>query len=62
MNIDYSDSNGCLCFRHAAKAVMENDEHISTNIDESDPGESGYFSFCYKCSKEYESEEYKGGV
>lgn len=53
MNIDYyNEKQECLCFRHAVKAAIESNESITTSIDDSDPGESGWFSFCVECSKE----------
>ena len=53
MEIEYADSQGnSLCFRHAVKKAIENNEDIRATIDESDPGESGWFSFCMECSKE----------
>lgn len=50
MNIDYYNENGnTLCFKHAVKAVIEDDETITPCVDDTDPGETGYFSFCVEC-------------
>lgn len=48
-----------LCFNHAVKAVMNDDEKIDLEIyDEGDAGESGFWwcSVCVVCAKEYEEE------
>lgn len=54
MEIEYVDSQGnTLCFKHAVKKVIDNDEDIRVSVDTSDPGESGCYSLCVECYKDY---------
>jgi hypothetical protein len=54
MSIDYQNEKGeTLCFRHAVKAAIEKDEHITVSVAAQEgPYESGGYSFCRECSKE----------
>ena len=51
---DYEDTeNNTLCFKHAVKKAIEQNEDITTHIDEDDPDNTSWFPFCNECSKEY---------
>jgi len=56
MEIYLEDSNGdTICFNHAVKAVIANDENIKIlGLDESNCGQSGAWQIggCKKCNKE----------
>lgn len=61
MEIYLENSNGNqICFRHAVKTVIENDEHIRiVAFDDSDCGQSGawWIGGCKECEKERERED-----
>ena len=63
MIVSLSDSDGNeLCFNHAVKAVMKDNENISINVtDDSDCGESGcwWVGICKKCNEMWEKENEK---
>ncbi len=56
MEIYLEDSNGDqICFNHAVKAVIENNEHISIKaFDDKDCGQSGawWIGGCKECEKD----------
>lgn len=53
MDVEYSLGSESLCFYHAVKAVVENDDKIIASVSrhfESDPYGSGYLgSVCERC-------------
>lgn len=50
MEVEYTNSEGkSLCFKHAVKAVLEDDENISVSVLDNI---NAYDCFCVVCSKE----------
>jgi len=61
MEIFFKNSDGDqLCFTHAVKAVIKNNEHVCIQaFDDSDCGQSGawwLYGNCKECQKEIEKE------
>ena len=62
MEIEFNMPSGALCFRHAVKAVIEDDEHVTAsvpgNISNSDMGGTGYLGqTCCRCFPEISPED-----
>ena len=61
MEIEFNSSSGALCFRHAVKAVIEDDENVTASapdISHSDMGGTGYLGqTCCRCFPEVSPED-----